>query len=34
LFFRVDELEKFMADHLRRKALILRLVKAGIWKEE
>jgi len=25
--------EKFMAGHLRRKALILRLVKAGIWKE-
>jgi len=26
------ELEKFMAAHLRRKALIQRLVKAGIWK--
>jgi len=26
------ELEKFMAGHLRRKALIQRLVKAGIWK--
>lgn len=26
------ELEKFMAVHLRRKALIQRLVKAGIWK--
>jgi len=26
------ELEKFMADHLRRKALIRRLEKAGIWK--
>jgi hypothetical protein len=27
-----NELEKFMASHLRRKALIQRLVKAGIWK--
>lgn len=27
-----NELKKFMADHLRRKALIQRLVKAGIWK--
>lgn len=27
------ELKKFMAGHLRRKALIQRLVKAGIWKE-
>ena len=27
-----NELKKFMTDHLRRKALILRLVKAGIWK--
>lgn len=26
------ELKKFMAGHTRRKALILRLVKAGIWK--
>ncbi|MCK8600266.1 hypothetical protein [Desulfoferrobacter suflitae] len=26
------ELEKFMVGHLRRKALIQRLVKAGIWK--
>jgi hypothetical protein len=26
------ELKKFMAGHLRRKALIQRLVKAGIWK--
>ncbi len=26
------ELEKFMAGHLRRKALIQRLVRAGIWK--
>jgi hypothetical protein len=28
------ELKKFMAGHTRRKALIQRLVKAGIWKEE
>ena len=28
-----EELKKFMAGHLRRKALIQRLVKAGIWKE-
>jgi hypothetical protein len=28
------ELKKFMAGHLRRKALIQRLVKAGIWKEK
>ncbi len=27
------DLKKFMADHLRRKALIQRLVKAGIWNE-
>jgi hypothetical protein len=27
------ELEKFMAGHLRRRALIQRLVKAGIWKD-
>jgi len=27
-----QELNKFMAGHLRRKALIQRLVKAGIWK--
>ncbi|MFO7740127.1 MAG: hypothetical protein R6V46_16730 [Desulfatiglandaceae bacterium] len=26
------ELKKFMAGHLRRKALVKRLVKAGIWK--
>jgi uncharacterized Zn finger protein len=26
------ELEKFMAGHLRRKALIQRLVKASLWK--
>ena len=29
-----NELENFMADHLRRRALIQRLVKAGIWREE
>jgi len=29
-----NELKKFIAGHLRRKALIQRLVKAGIWKEE
>jgi hypothetical protein len=28
------ELEQFMAGHLRRKALIQRLVKAGIWKDQ
>jgi hypothetical protein len=28
-----NELKKFMAGHLRRKALIQRLVKAGIWKD-
>jgi len=28
-----QELNKFMAGHLRRKALIQRLVKAGIWNE-
>ncbi len=27
------ELELFMAGHMRRKALIQRLVKAGVWKE-
>ena len=27
------ELENFMAGHLRRKALIQRLVKAGIWND-
>ncbi len=27
------ELEQFMAGHMRRKALIQRLVKAGVWKE-
>lgn len=29
-----NELKRFMSGHLRRKALIQRLVKAGIWKEE
>ncbi|MBI4774733.1 MAG: hypothetical protein HY788_11225 [Deltaproteobacteria bacterium] len=29
-----EELERFMADHLRRKALIQRLVKAGIWNDK
>jgi len=29
-----NKLKEFMAGHLRRKALIQRLVKAGIWKEE
>jgi hypothetical protein len=29
-----QELKKFMAGHLRRKALIQRLVKAGIWKDQ
>jgi len=28
------ELKRFMAGHLRRKALIQRLVKAGIWKDQ
>jgi hypothetical protein len=28
-----QELRKFMAGHMRRKALIQRLVKAGIWVE-
>jgi hypothetical protein len=28
-----NELKKFMAGHTRRKALIQRLVKAGIWKD-
>ncbi len=28
------ELKNFMAGHLRRKALIQRMVKAGIWKEK
>lgn len=29
-----DELKNQMADHMRRKALIQRLVKAGIWMDE
>jgi len=29
-----EELKKFMADHMRRKALVQRLVKAGIWNDE
>jgi hypothetical protein len=29
-----QELKKFMAGHLRRRALIQRLVKAGIWKDQ
>jgi hypothetical protein len=29
-----QELRAFMVDHLRRKALVQRLVKAGIWHEE
>ncbi len=29
-----NELKKFMAGHLRRKALIQRMVKAGIWKDQ
>lgn len=29
-----QELKKFMAGHTRRKALIQRLVKAGIWKDQ
>lgn len=28
------ELKEFMASHMRRKALIQRLVKAGIWKDQ
>jgi hypothetical protein len=28
------ELKKFMAGHMRRKALIQRLVKAGIWEDK
>jgi hypothetical protein len=28
-----EELKKFMADHRRRKALVQRLVKAGIWED-
>jgi hypothetical protein len=29
-----EEMKKFMADHIRRKALIQRLVKAGIWEDK
>lgn len=29
-----DELKRFMTDYLRRRALIRRLVKAGIWKDQ
>jgi len=29
-----EELKKFMADHVRRKALVQRLVKAGLWKDK
>jgi hypothetical protein len=29
-----QELKKFMDTHMRRKALVQRLVKAGIWKDE
>ncbi len=29
-----QEFRKFMGDHMRRKALIQRLVKAGIWKDK
>jgi hypothetical protein len=29
-----QELKKSMAGHLRREALIQRLVKAGIWKDQ
>jgi len=29
-----EEMKKFMADHMRRKALIQRMVKAGIWKDK
>ena len=28
-----EELKKFMTGHLRRKALVQRLVKAGIWED-
>ncbi len=28
------ELKKFMSNHMGRRALIQRLVKAGIWKEK
>jgi hypothetical protein len=29
-----EELKKFMADHMRRKALVQRLVKAVIWEDK
>jgi hypothetical protein len=29
-----QKLKNFMADHMRRKALIQRLVKAGIWEDK
>jgi hypothetical protein len=29
-----EELKRFMGGHTRRKALIQRLVKAGIWKDQ
>ena len=29
-----EEMKKFMADHMQRKALIQRLVKAGIWTDK
>ncbi len=29
-----QELKNFMADHLRRKSMIQRLVKAGIWRDQ
>ena len=28
-----EELKKFMVDHVRRKALVQRMVKAGIWED-
>jgi hypothetical protein len=29
-----EELKKFMADHVRRKALVQRLMKAGLWNDK
>jgi hypothetical protein len=29
-----EEMKKFVADHMRRKALIQRMVKAGIWEDK
>jgi hypothetical protein len=29
-----QELKKFMTRHMRRRALIQRMIKAGIWKEK